>query len=143
MLVVAQYGWQLRAGPGSGLGLDFLFPRAAAPAGVRLPVEHRRPGGPGTGRTGSFFLEPSFCSAFLALAFLNEVLWLRRRGFAALFFAALLLCSGATGLVLAAIAIGWRLRRSRSAMLAIGGDGARHGGAHSGRGSRASGGWRS
>ena len=27
VLVFAQYGWQLRAGPGSALGLDFLFPQ--------------------------------------------------------------------------------------------------------------------
>jgi hypothetical protein len=65
------------------------------------------------------FLEPSFCSAFLALAFLNEALWLRRPGYAALFFAALVLCGAVTGLLLVAIAIGWRLRHSRSAALAV------------------------
>ena len=118
VLVVAQYGWQLRTGPGSGLGLDFLFPRRLLLPGYVYQSSSEawrtwdRP-------NGVVFLEPSFCSAFLALAFLNEVLWLRRWGLAALFFAALLLCSGATGLVLAAVAVGWRLRRSRSAMLAM------------------------
>ena len=118
VLVVAQYGWQLREGPGSGLGLDFLFPRRLLLPGYVYQSSSEawrtwdRP-------NGVFFLEPSFCSAFLALAFLNEALWLRRRGLAALFLAALILCSGATGLMLVAIAIGWRLRHSRSAMLAI------------------------
>ena len=118
VLVVAQYGWQLREGPGSGLGLDFLFPRRLLLPGYVYQSSSEvwrtwdRP-------NGVFFLEPSFCSAFLALAFLNEALWLRRRGLAALFLAALILCSGATGLMLVAIAIGWRLRHSRSAMLAV------------------------
>jgi hypothetical protein len=118
LLVLAQYGWQLRAGPGSGLGFDVLFPdRLLLPGYVYQSSTEAwrtwdRP-------NGVVFLEPSFCSAFLALAFLNEALWLGRRALAALFLGALLLCSGATGLMLVAIAIAWRLRRSRSAMLAV------------------------
>jgi hypothetical protein len=118
VLVFIQYGWQLRAGPGSGLGLDFLFPRALILPGYVYQSSSEfwqtwdRP-------NGVFFLEPSFCSAFLALAFLNEALLLHRPKFAALFFGALLFCSGATGLVIVAIAIAWRLRYSRSAAIAI------------------------
>ncbi|HET9068881.1 MAG TPA: hypothetical protein VFN28_09565 [Amaricoccus sp.] len=118
LLVLAQYGWQLRAGPGSGLGLDALFPRRWLLPGYiyRASTEAWRTW---DRPNGVFFLEPSFCSAFLALAFLNEALWLRRTGLAALFLAALLLSGGATGLLLVAIAIAWRLRRSRSGVLVM------------------------
>jgi hypothetical protein len=118
LLVIAQYGWQLRAGHGSGLGLDFLFPQRTLLPGYVYQSSSEvwrtwdRP-------NGVFFLEPSFCSAFLALAFLNEALWLRRPWPAALFLGALLLCNGATGLMLVAVALGWRLRRSRTAVLAV------------------------
>lgn len=122
LLVFAQYGWQLHAGAGSGLGLDILFPeRLLLPGYVyqSSTAEWRTWDRP----NGVFFLEPSFCSAFLALAFLNEALWLRRGGLALVFLAALLCCSGATGLVMVAVALGWRLRRSRSAALAVAGTG--------------------
>lgn len=117
LLVFAQYGWQLRAGPGSGLGLEGLFPqRLLLPGYVYQSSSEAwrtwdRP-------NGVFFLEPSFCSAFLALAFLNEALWLRRWPLAALFLAALLLCSGVTGILMAAVALCWELRRSPAAVVA-------------------------
>jgi hypothetical protein len=118
VLVFVQYGWQLHAGPGSAVRLDFLFPNALMLPGYVYQSSTEfwqtwdRP-------NGVFFLEPSFCSAFLALAFLNEALLLHRRCFAALFLGGLLLCSGATGLVLVAIAIAWRLRYSRSTAVVI------------------------
>ena len=123
VLVFLQFGWQLHAGPGSGPGFDFLFPRRLLLPGYVYQSSTEtwqtwnRP-------NGVFFLEPSFCSAFLALAFLNEALLLHRRGFAVLFLAALLLCSGATGLVIVAVTIAWRLRHSRSAALAVAATGA-------------------
>ena len=85
VLVVAQYGWQLRAGAGERARAR--FPLSAPRCCCRgMSISRARE----VWRTwdrpnGVFFLEPSFCSAFLALAFLNEALWLRRRGFAALF----------------------------------------------------------
>jgi hypothetical protein len=117
LIVCVQYAYQLHAGPGNSLSLDRLVPRALLLPGYVYESSTEfwrtwdRP-------NGIFFLEPSFCSAFLAFAFVNEALLLRRRGYALFFLAALTLCSGATGLLLAGIAIAWELRRSRSAVAA-------------------------
>jgi hypothetical protein len=104
IFVFVQYVYELHYGLGISLSLEKIIPRSLLTLGYIYEgsseawVVWNRP-------NGLVFLEPSYCSAFLACAFINEVYVLRRYAWAALFLASLLATNGGTGLVMIGIAL--------------------------------------
>jgi len=103
ILVLVQFAYELYFGAGNSLSLERYVPRSLLLGGYVYEssteswVTWNRP-------NGLIFLEPSFCSAFLACAAINELQLARRYFRGALFLVSLLATAGATGFVMLAIA---------------------------------------
>jgi len=104
LLIFVQIAFELWQGVGNSLSIEPLIPDALLLKGYTYEASREywvvwnRP-------NGLVFLEPSFCSAFLALALIFELQVLRRHARAALFGAAMAATNGATGALMLAIAV--------------------------------------
>jgi hypothetical protein len=109
-MVYIQYVYQLVMGTGQSFGLNIFVPESLLLKGYMYEgstenwVVWNRP-------NGFFFLEPSFCSLFLAYTVWLEARYFRRPWLIAFFIGALILTNGATGLLaifVTAAAYYWR-----------------------------------
>jgi hypothetical protein len=104
IFVFVQYAYELTHGLGNSLSLERLIPNSFLlhgyfyEASIPAWIVWNRP-------NGLVFLEPSFCSAFLACAVLNEIYILRRYLWATFFFAALVATDGGTGQLMIGIGV--------------------------------------
>ncbi len=123
LFVFAQYAYEITHGVGNSLSLDPFLPKAFLTQGFIAEsstegwVTWNRP-------NGLIFVEPSFCSAFLAAAAILETYVTRRYYLALFFLAGVITTNGGTGQLMLAIAlvvIGGLHRPLTSAILAIAG----------------------
>ena len=104
ILVFLQYGYQTMAGAGNSLKFEMFVPSQFLLRGFMAEsstanwVVWNRP-------NGIVFLEPSFCSAFLACAIVIELEYFKRFSRIALFAAALVATNGGTGWLIIGIAV--------------------------------------
>ena len=103
LLIFVQIAFELRHGVGNSLSIEPLIPDALLLKGYTYEASREywvvwnRPNG--------LVFQPSFCSAFLALALIFELRVLRRHARAALFGAAMAATNGATGALMLAIVV--------------------------------------
>ncbi|WP_426955253.1 hypothetical protein [Muricoccus radiodurans] len=104
LLVLVQYAYQLAHGAGTSLGINpyvpsqFLLQGYMYESSTENWITYNRP-------NGMVFLEPSFCSAFLASAIILELCTRVAKARILLFSVALVACAGATGMVMLGVAL--------------------------------------
>lgn len=111
-IIIVQYFYQIITHRSDPLSMDAYLPHQFMLMGYNYAAHTPwnsyfiRP-------NGFFFLEPSWVSCFLAVAFVLEITYFRRYKIAILLIAATFLCKGDTGLVLLIVAAPFLLARER------------------------------